>query len=1457
MTSNSDPENQLQDGFQELFTFHEHRLNVRGFGLVEWTEESRRQTDFNMQQTYISWDVKQVLLWKYDFNPNHSPKLLQHVKFSNQPNFICAIVHVPRMKVFLAAALDMTFKIFDRNLKLLESIHHEERAILQMELDTTRDIIYSSGANGISAWRLYRNTSVDKAHIMEKLYSFEDCEKWVTHMIYEPQFNKIYAIKERSVQVLSTTRRSVITTLTDVHDAPVNVVCWYERNQFYMTGCSRGEIKCWTSNFNQKSSQLSTSSSIMKSNDAPTNMFSLLHTFKGHTKAVTAIKLHPVSGLAISTSLDGFLKVLNLEALLELFSIQLGVGISGMRIINIGMHHHGILMSTTDATLKLWKITSVCDFFGVTSSKIGRLEVFENLEAELELHYRQKQRDLVMQSGGLNLAAIKLRNRSNSHSNRNSSESQSKQQYIERDIDEVNEENEEGSEDEINAHDDEQHMPDVPGKRQRQASVSYADGGSISDKILVTYSTQDLRAFTQSGQLLGRLEPEHVVEGIKDYCVSVYQKLLFCLCDGDRVLVFDLRRFTFPLVHEFNLRGTSSTSSSNVMTSVMARFNQAVSNREGNNNEGNGGGSPIASQPHQGTDGPPTAEDHRNANPRPYQNVNVAEDLGICCELVDVGPAVALRAPRFTSGGGGEQAQFKTDARGNRVPDYISSYLLIGMNNGAILFLDTLNNFEVQMNFQATNGIVVDMKYRRRQRELIVLGKDLSQTYSNIRIWRLPDMDFLGEFSNLKKVSCFSVSSSLNFFGVGMYDGNVRLFNHEPEAAKIREIVKSGESHALSVMSLCFCDDLRIYYTASLDGKVKIWDYEKRLIRTIALNLPSCAVVPNGNVGDIVMAQNHYLLTIPKRIWNEDEILETMRLEFEATANEDIPENILDEVSRQKSQSQARQQQEYSEIAPEDSERQEGRGRAMSNASNEGAGSDNELDHAQTGSSSPTQKDQLHRHSISDRRSSSRNPSKADIAADDNSTPVGRIKRNSSFQRSSGEHFVRKASISINSRRKASLSMARGSVRHNAVQLDAASPTGGTESSATAMDGSHLRGNLGGKSRESSVEQVQIQQAEMERQVNDAIEREVLLPTLQQHKYRFVSGSPPRVPLSQPESSSKSSVLRDASVASHSTHPHHPSHSTAGSGQVRFQVSMPEKTYEQEISQSYYDVHHLPAASQIASKEVLDVLHPRFLLHDKPPARMVKLEDVDRHLRQLQQKMIARNSSVTAPTGDDNRGATNSSDQVFAVENLERRSAQFGLSPRARLTLMHSSPLQSSFASGVEELIHNPSASKRSAFEAAHQQHKQLQAQQSTILNMALGMKVSQQYKQHRQSLNVAREQRMTVMKQRLSIVSNSSLLPAAMLEKAQGNINGTMLEGMSEASEESDSNSDSGSVSASGSAAESPVTSSAKRYHPIDGSSDKSDEIAQQVRPPDIASLRTQVSVRIRRSMVTFNDAR
>jgi WD40 repeat protein len=228
----------LQDGFQEIITFEGHRLHIRGFNVVEINDDCHKiqNSELSTKLQFISWDVKQILLWESNLSTGR-PVILSNMKFSSQPNFICSVIYIPKLKIFLAAALDMSFKIYDRHLTLLESIHHEERAILQLEYDPKKDILLSAGASGISIWKIYRNNSLNLAHILEKLYSFENCSDWVNKMIYEPKNDRIYAIRDRSAQILSVSRRSIINELRNVHEAPLSAVCWYERNQFYITGC--------------------------------------------------------------------------------------------------------------------------------------------------------------------------------------------------------------------------------------------------------------------------------------------------------------------------------------------------------------------------------------------------------------------------------------------------------------------------------------------------------------------------------------------------------------------------------------------------------------------------------------------------------------------------------------------------------------------------------------------------------------------------------------------------------------------------------------------------------------------------------------------------------------------------------------------------------------------------------------------------------------------------------------------------------------------------------------------------------------------------------------------------------------------------------------------------------------------------------------------------------------------
>jgi hypothetical protein len=175
----------LQDGFEDVFTFPAHRLQIRGYNLVEIIENTKNQIKPTITEIFVSWDSKQTILWESNLVQNENPRKLYQLK-QTQANFICSIVYVPKLKIFLAAALDMSFQIFDRQLRLLEAIRHEERAILQLEYDSNQDIIIASGASGIAVWKLYRNPSVDSAHVMEKMFTFTGCSgDWVSKMIYD------------------------------------------------------------------------------------------------------------------------------------------------------------------------------------------------------------------------------------------------------------------------------------------------------------------------------------------------------------------------------------------------------------------------------------------------------------------------------------------------------------------------------------------------------------------------------------------------------------------------------------------------------------------------------------------------------------------------------------------------------------------------------------------------------------------------------------------------------------------------------------------------------------------------------------------------------------------------------------------------------------------------------------------------------------------------------------------------------------------------------------------------------------------------------------------------------------------------------------------------------------------------------------------------------------------------
>lgn len=1140
----------------------------------------------------------------------------------------------------------------------------------------------------------------------------------------------------------------------------------------------------------------------MSSNSSKKN-FSLLHSFKGHTKGVTAIHLHPISGLAISTGLDGMMRVLNLEALNELFSIQVGCGILGLRVVKLCGNNFGCLASLSDGTIKLWKITAVCEFFSVASSKIAKLDIFDNLEAELEYHHKMKMltnqpvnnkdpkvlsvveqiiKDKLRGSGKNTMDTIdsttkvsSTKSQQQPQSSMALTEKKESESSVIIDNDDNNTVTSDGSEIKVtNTNSKKEGFPSASATKP--ASNITLSGGEMNDKILVTYSTQDLRAFTQNGVLLGRLEPEHVVNGIKALCVSVYQKLLFCLCEGDRFRVFDMRRFNFPLIYEFSLKNPGATS-----TTFSANGNGDHDNpymdmikqlQKGFPVSVNGQPPTVTTMGAGEVDAEGSMDGGTTSKGATLQgNSSDEDDIGVCCTLIDIPPSSSLRAPKFSSTTGDQSNQSgdhlppRYDPRGERVPHYIECFLLVGLNSGTIMFLDVLNRFEVIMNFSAINGVILDMKYRRRHKELLVYSKDYAQVSTSIRIWKLPDMELVGEIHEVKKVCSFAPSFGLNFFALGCTDGTVRLYVNHLEDKSVSEIQRIGENHDTPIVSICFVDDLRVYCSCSMEGKVKFWDFDKRLVKTIQLNIPTCGIVQNGALGSVVMAQNHYLLTIPKKIWDEDEALnrvragggdecfdlsENSKTGKESTVNATAPENDQQTVSAASAGSRG----------GNDSRQGQEQGNTGDGA--KGAANDDE--------------------SVN-----------ANAERDRNAAAAAQFHRKFSVTSAqSGGHSDRRASrrySKSNTNLAALSSLANGNGNQGAssdMKRRGSSIQGRKSSRILVMAGSggagphnppSIRGSA--SDEEEQNRNGQNASAKSENDVNlDEIEREIILPSLKNKQFQFISKK------------NKADTHTDGSTVEFFTHgsmdDFPPSSSRVGRDSPDAIVYQPndslmlEMRHQIETSKSVMggDASELSSNSIVmslggpidqgpgmATGDTLDVLHPRFLVHKKPPARVLQLEDIDVHVSKYvnimsegKQRGESREYDAVAPSGD-----------KFDT----RRFAQFGLSPRARMTLLNTVPNRPdqpppsntnnprmSNSGGVKETVSPRTSMSEDAVLA-------MKAQEQLILGLSLGMNVSNEYKQQRTALKQERQQRFTSLKRSTMIV----IKPQSPLSKDRGEL--------------------------------------------------------------------------------------
>lgn len=457
----------IRDGFQVIQVYPGHKRIVLGCSLFSCSDDNSRQ------ESLISWDSKCICLWEGDI-------VIRQIRFpKSQEGYISCIEYIPRLNVFFAPCLDMTFKIYDRNLKLLDTIQHKERAIISLAYDSKSDILILSGALGLSVWKISRSIGTSNLFVLEKLFKFVGCEEWISRFVYDRPFGKLYGVNENTVWILDIKSRSTICKLIEIHDASVVKCCWYPQDQFLITGCARGLIKCWALH-NDGNSKSASSGNVQS--------YTLLSTIIAHSKAITGLSLHPIEGLLLTAGMDGYIKVFSLETFQVVNCYNTGEAISYFTL------HHSetanyCLFAQSSGNISLWKIESCTSTFCSCEEKVVSLEVYERLNISPPKY------------SVFGVSKLSSLDEKSTFSN----------------LDKCGE------------------LSELGGNSVYSTSLD-------SDPVILINAGHEFVFLTgSSGNDFSRLEPEQLIEDISFFTYSVLQRILFCIIDNGYLRLFSTK----------------------------------------------------------------------------------------------------------------------------------------------------------------------------------------------------------------------------------------------------------------------------------------------------------------------------------------------------------------------------------------------------------------------------------------------------------------------------------------------------------------------------------------------------------------------------------------------------------------------------------------------------------------------------------------------------------------------------------------------------------------------------------------------------------------------------------------------------------------------------------------------------------------------------------------------------
>lgn len=824
------------------------------------------------QDCFVSTDDTCLRLW--------APAKDEELRHVNLParttNFIQALEYIESRQVYVAAALDGTLKMYDLNLCELASVFTGRGTILSMVFDAKHNRLLTGGVDGCAAWLVRGKplgaaenginphyelspipnffTVAAAAHRSGQEPPLDKDEgdgsavaaisaaskrnstrpgvttataaaatasgssrrsggdgdlphqrAWVQNVLLNSAKTKLYAQSKHCVDVFSAVDGHYIETYSDLfpkENGAIMAFVVHEKTQYVVCGCINGWIFV-----------------------VSLHPSSVVHVFKDHTMSVTSLTVHTSSNLILSSSLDGTVRLWDLDARRQAHRLDIGKPVQEIQLL-VPNANPCRFYCQVRSRIQLFRIQSTIKEHLPTLSPICILQrVLFPVHASTPL---------LGHAGGRGEAGA-------SKDNRRSTEASDDEASFS------------GVEDDASEDDDEEAQRSAEPKQ-----VIVAAGMNKTIRLFAGRAANEAPSFTWI--------PEETSLDLIGFALHPARKHLFLLLASQMIVVVDVNArdkvdSCVDRIVDMNVQATFGGRAGK-SSSTTGCSDGGSSPRDGASAGGSGrtksrGSAAIGSSSWSPRGGircicvcyyPPV---FRSTAPSAFATASVtpaAQSKWFSRTFVNrrQPSALAQELKRADE----KVATHEVKAPGPRRNALIQSeyeWIVCGSEFGDLLFWHTgmTNSGKEAVSIDAHDAGIVTVATSTSSPLLVSLDEA-----NRVNLWHCQPVFMLRHSLDLsEKPSCFVLSPTSELLLTGYDDGNVIFMDvSDPSAV---ETFSNDENHFAMVSAADFLDEKAIVLTASVDAMIKIWDQEKHLLRqvTIAIAFTSlCFMNPSGDV---------------------------------------------------------------------------------------------------------------------------------------------------------------------------------------------------------------------------------------------------------------------------------------------------------------------------------------------------------------------------------------------------------------------------------------------------------------------------------------------------------------------------------------------------------------------------------------------------------------------------------